>query len=298
MRSSTNTHRRPASTFAPGDLVWLSARNIRLHFESTKFAPRYVGPFKVLEQVNPVVYRLALPPRLGITDTFHVSLLKSVYMSRFSEPSAGTSGSSMNDYELLPLKPVLGSGEQMLLGLSPSFPLLSMPRARSPVGDRGSHAQILQQIPLVLQEGPEGSQLLLSEHPDFRNPPLMCTSRQNNIRDKVVRADVGSCKSTLTRTLTGEKRTGIFPCLNCISCSNIIKGNEVVIEKVPRPHRDGNHIQILKQRETYCIYTLDTLHPKDLNQEIDWLTVIVIKAILWPNRYIACRSSPLNKLFT
>ncbi|CAJ0940981.1 unnamed protein product [Ranitomeya imitator] len=57
---------------------------------------------------------------------------------------------------LLPLKPVLGSGEQTLLGLSPAFPLLSMPRARFPVGDRGSHAQILQQIPLVLQEGPEG----------------------------------------------------------------------------------------------------------------------------------------------
>ncbi|CAJ0964133.1 unnamed protein product [Ranitomeya imitator] len=30
-----------------------------------------------------------------------------------------------------------------------------MPRARSPIGDRGSHAQVLQHIPLVLQEGPE-----------------------------------------------------------------------------------------------------------------------------------------------
>ncbi|CAJ0943334.1 unnamed protein product [Ranitomeya imitator] len=100
MRSSADVHRRPAPTFAPGDLVWLSARNIRLRVESTKFAPRYLGPFKVLEQVNPVVYRLALPPRLGITDIFHVSLLKPVYMSRFSESSAGTSGSSTDDYEV------------------------------------------------------------------------------------------------------------------------------------------------------------------------------------------------------
>ncbi|CAJ0956156.1 unnamed protein product [Ranitomeya imitator] len=100
MRSSADVHRRPAPTFAPGDLVWLSARNIRLRVESTKFAPRYLGPFKVLERVNPVVYRLALPPRLGITDTFHVSLLKPVYMSRFSESSAGTSGSSTDDYEV------------------------------------------------------------------------------------------------------------------------------------------------------------------------------------------------------
>ncbi|CAJ0943541.1 unnamed protein product [Ranitomeya imitator] len=100
MRSSADIHRRPAPTFAPGDLVWLSARNIRLRVESTKFAPRYLGPFKVLEQVNPVVYCLALPPRLGITDTFHVSLLKPVYLSRFSESSAGTSGLSTDNYEV------------------------------------------------------------------------------------------------------------------------------------------------------------------------------------------------------
>ncbi|CAJ0964682.1 unnamed protein product [Ranitomeya imitator] len=100
MRSSADAHRSPAPTFAPGDLVWLSARNIRLRVESTKFAPSYLGPFKVLEQVNPVVYHLALPPRLGISGTFHVSLLKPVYMSRFSESSAGTSGSSTDDYEV------------------------------------------------------------------------------------------------------------------------------------------------------------------------------------------------------
>ncbi|CAJ0918930.1 unnamed protein product [Ranitomeya imitator] len=74
--------------------------NIRLRVESTKFAPCYLGPFKVLEQVNPVVYHLALPPRLGITDTFHVSLLKPVYMSRFSESSAGKSDLSMDDYKV------------------------------------------------------------------------------------------------------------------------------------------------------------------------------------------------------
>ncbi|CAJ0927572.1 unnamed protein product [Ranitomeya imitator] len=100
MRVSADTHRRPAPVFAPGDLLWLSARNIRLRVESTKFAPRYIGPFKVLEQVNPVVYRLTIPPRLGITDTFHVSLLKPVRLSRFSESSAGTSGSSTDEFEV------------------------------------------------------------------------------------------------------------------------------------------------------------------------------------------------------
>ncbi|CAJ0967372.1 unnamed protein product [Ranitomeya imitator] len=100
MRVSADAHRRPAPTFAPGDLVWFSVRNIRLRVESTKFAPRYIVPFKVLDQVNPVVYHLAIPPHLGITDTFHVSLLKPVYMSRISESSAGTSGSSTDECEV------------------------------------------------------------------------------------------------------------------------------------------------------------------------------------------------------
>ncbi|CAJ0967779.1 unnamed protein product [Ranitomeya imitator] len=218
--SSTDADWCPAPTFAPGDLVWLSARNIRLRVESTKFAPRYLGPFKVLEQVNPVFYHLALPTRLGITDTFHVSLLKPVYMSRFSESSAGTSGSSTDNYEwsllsgdaspsvslsltlykelllpflLLPLKSVLGSSEQTLLGLSPAFLVLSMPRVRSLSGDRGSHDQILQLKPLVLQEGPVGAHALWK--------PL-----------------IGSSRKVLYVLQLFKARTAARPCASIVLC--------------------------------------------------------------------------------
>ncbi|GJZ72950.1 putative reverse transcriptase domain-containing protein [Tanacetum coccineum] len=42
-----------------------------------KLAPRYVGPFEILERIGPVAYRLRLPEELiGVHDTFHVLNLK------------------------------------------------------------------------------------------------------------------------------------------------------------------------------------------------------------------------------
>nr|GEW84095.1 putative reverse transcriptase domain-containing protein [Tanacetum cinerariifolium] len=49
-----------------------------IHFEKRgKLAPRYVGPFKILERTDPVAYRLRLPKELSsVYDIFHVSNLK------------------------------------------------------------------------------------------------------------------------------------------------------------------------------------------------------------------------------
>ncbi|GJV62316.1 hypothetical protein Tco_1468416 [Tanacetum coccineum] len=42
-----------------------------------KLAPRYIGPFEILERIGLVAYRLRLPEELsGVHDTFHVSNLK------------------------------------------------------------------------------------------------------------------------------------------------------------------------------------------------------------------------------
>ncbi|GJY38810.1 reverse transcriptase domain-containing protein [Tanacetum coccineum] len=53
-----------------------AARDLRFG-KKGKLAPRFVGPFEILERIGPVAYRLRLPEELSsVHDTFHVSNLK------------------------------------------------------------------------------------------------------------------------------------------------------------------------------------------------------------------------------
>jgi len=74
-----NRRRRPHPPYQPGQRVWLSTRDLKLRLPRRKLSPRYVGPFKILRQINEVTYQLELPANYPVSPSFHVSLLKPVH---------------------------------------------------------------------------------------------------------------------------------------------------------------------------------------------------------------------------
>jgi hypothetical protein len=78
-KSYADIRRRPLQ-FQVGDFVYLRVsptRGVQRFSVKGKLAPRYIGPFEILEICGPVAYRLQLPLQLAaIHNIFHVSQLR------------------------------------------------------------------------------------------------------------------------------------------------------------------------------------------------------------------------------
>ncbi|GJY30098.1 hypothetical protein Tco_0413593 [Tanacetum coccineum] len=78
-KSYADKRRKPLK-FSVGDYVLLKVspwKGVVCFGKKGKLAPRFVGPFEIIEKVSHVAYMLDLPEELdGVHDTFHVSNLK------------------------------------------------------------------------------------------------------------------------------------------------------------------------------------------------------------------------------
>ncbi|GJU01667.1 hypothetical protein Tco_1112005 [Tanacetum coccineum] len=78
-KSYADKRRKPLE-FSVGEYVLLKVspwKCVVRFGKKRKLAPRFVRPFKIIERISPMAYRLDLPEELnGVHDTFHVSNLK------------------------------------------------------------------------------------------------------------------------------------------------------------------------------------------------------------------------------
>jgi hypothetical protein len=78
--NSYHDKRRKPLQFEVGDFVYLKVspiKGVQMFGIKGKLAPRYTGPYEIIEACGPVAYKLKLPPKIfAIHNVFHVSQLK------------------------------------------------------------------------------------------------------------------------------------------------------------------------------------------------------------------------------
>ncbi len=102
MKQQADRHRKEKE-YAEGDWVYLKLQPYRQSSvairKNIKLSARYFGPFKIVERVGLVAYRLLLPEGLRMHPMFHVLLLK-------KRP--------IEEVQATPNLPTVGDGGQLL----------------------------------------------------------------------------------------------------------------------------------------------------------------------------------------
>src|SRR6266403_320800 len=87
LNRSSDQNGPPPSQYSPGQQVWLDATHLKLPHQKAKLTLKCLGPFKVLKEISPVAYRLALPVNWRIHDVFHASLLNPYHETKEHGPN-------------------------------------------------------------------------------------------------------------------------------------------------------------------------------------------------------------------
>jgi hypothetical protein len=98
-----NKDSRKPRQLAVDDDIWLEARNLTVK-GARKLLPKRYGPFKVLERIGQVAYRLKLPSTMKVHDVFHIDLLTpyretTSYGTNYVRPPPVTEGDE-EEYEV------------------------------------------------------------------------------------------------------------------------------------------------------------------------------------------------------
>ena len=72
-----NQKRLKGPTFAEGDMVYLSTKNITTKRPSKKLDNKFLGPYPIVKKISENNYQLELPYKVRIHPVFHISLLES-----------------------------------------------------------------------------------------------------------------------------------------------------------------------------------------------------------------------------
>ncbi|CAJ0964858.1 unnamed protein product [Ranitomeya imitator] len=89
--------------------------------------------------------------------------------------------------------------------------------------------------------------------PEFNIRPLICNKRSDNLRNHLVRADVGSATVTPCQRTLCTPHNGTFPCLGCRQCSNVIKGDSFAHPRTGRRFQIKGHFTC---DSTYVVYLI------------------------------------------